>query len=136
MSIDTSMLPLPKGQTRKQVKAKKDRSEAAVKKQVRAEVVRRDCYCRISSVWGPAMYDHHEPPAQFLECDGPSEWAHLRRRSQTRGMAPDIRHTTADTLMLCRKHHADEEAHRLRVTALTRKGCDGHLKFTKAKGER
>lgn len=136
MSIDYSVLPLPKGKTRKQVKAKAGRAEAAVKKIVRAEVAYRDGHCRIYQVFGPAIYDHHAPPGMFLECEGPSEWAHLRRRSQTRGLAPEIRHTTADTLMLCRKHHADEEAHRLRVTALTRKGCNGHLKFTKARGER
>jgi hypothetical protein len=63
---------IPKGKTRKQLKAKAGRAEAAVKRRVRAQCVERDGFCRLMGC-GP--------------CHGVSEWAHLhrKRRSQTRG---------------------------------------------------
>jgi hypothetical protein len=48
-------------------------------------------------------------------CDGVSEWAHLgdKKRFKTRGQAPEVRHTTAGSLMLCTKHHQDYDAGRM-----------------------
>src|SRR5260221_341989 len=71
----------PKGRTRKQIKGRKDRAEAAVKKLVRAQVAYRDGHCRLMGC-GP--------------CHGESEWAHLgdKKRARTRGQAPTVRHTT------------------------------------------
>jgi hypothetical protein len=50
-------------------------------------------------------------------CHGVSEWAHLgdKKRFKTRGQAPEIRHTTAGSLMLCQKHHADYDAGRMAI---------------------
>lgn len=85
------MTALPKGKTRKQLKARKDRAEANVKKAVRAQCVEMDGYCLLCSD----------------DCKGPSEWAHLppRTRAQTRNRAPDFRHALDYTAMLCQWHH-------------------------------
>lgn len=89
---------------------------------VRNHCVERDGYCR---------FDMAVP----YECDGPSEWAHMhaRRRSKTRGMDPSYRHDTAHSLMLCHTHHEDYDAKRLQITALSRRGADGPLKFRRSK---
>ena len=135
MSLDYSVLALPKGKTRKQLKARRDRADARVEQSVRAECVERDGHCRISS-WEDHPDDWHaddlQQPDDFSE--GPSEHAHMhsRRRSQTRNQAPEIRHDTKHSLMLCRFHHAEYDAHRLLITALSRKGADGPLKFRRA----
>ena len=86
----------PKGKTRKQLKARKDRHEAAVLKAVRADCVKRDGWCLFG-----LFVD------LILECKGPSEWAHLppKTRAQTRGRPPEERHQLAYTAMLCRAHH-------------------------------
>jgi hypothetical protein len=112
----------PKGPTSQTLKARKARAEAAMKRAVRKACVKRDEWCRIL---------YQETPPELWGCDGPSEWAHLHshRRSQTRGQAADKRHTTAGSLMLCRVHHQQYDAHKLRITCLTRKGADGPLKF-------
>lgn len=119
--IDYSQSPISKGTPRKLAKGRKDRAEAKVEKRVRAEVAERDGYCRV--------------PQYFLPdpCDGPSEWAHFGdgKRFKTRGMAPEKRHMTAASLMLCRKHHANYDTGRLRISALTEDGCDGQLLFYK-----
>lgn len=109
--------PQPKPEPRKRAKARKTRREALVKRAVRAACMKREeGRCRIT---GPG-------------CDGPLEWAHLAgwRRSQTRGMAPEIRHDSRFSLMLCRKHHRMEEAGQLTVTFFTTQGCDGPLAFS------
>jgi hypothetical protein len=118
VAIDYSVLAQPKGRTRKQVKARQQRAERAVKQLVRRLCVERDGGCR--AFW-----------VQPLRCGGAIEWAHVRgrRRSQTRGMNPEDRHSTKHSLMLCRKHHAMEEAGTLRVVYLTDDGCDGDLCF-------
>lgn len=127
--MDTSQLPLPKGRTRKQIKAKKDRAEATVKKSVRAACVKRDRYCRVG-LWTAGL---KHPPVWLGTCAGPAEWAHLHshRRAQTRGQAAEKRHTTAGSLCLCRFHHAEYDAHRMKITALTRRGADGPLRFSR-----
>ena len=129
-SIDYNALSLPKGRTRRQVKARRGRAEAKVEKAVRAACVARDGYCRgrhPSSVCTDGR----------LACEwtGPSEWAHLpiKRRSKTRGQAPEIRHTTADSLMLCKQHHDALDGRtrpRLTIEPLTDRGADGPLRFT------
>lgn len=86
----------------------------------RALTVNRDGYCRLRNLGlGP--------------CDGPSEWAHYgaSRRFKTRGQAPEARHTTAGSLMLCRGHHArlDGRAEpRVALEHLTERRCDGPLR--------
>ncbi len=122
----------PKPAKRKTLKGRKDRAEANVKKTVRAACVKRDGdLCRMTTGWG----DNYPTRPMPIRCDGPSEWAHMhiRRRAQTRNQAPEIRHDTKHSLMLCRFHHGEYDAHRLKITALTRKGADGPLKFTRAK---
>lgn len=123
---------LPKPVTRKTLKGRKQRAERAVKQRIRALCVERDGNCRIESLkWGdviePSLIREH-----WCSMTMYSEWAHLppRRRSQTRGMEPDYRHTTTHTIMLCQKHHAMEEAHALKVEYLSDSGCDGPLRFT------
>lgn len=114
------------GPTAKRI-AKRRRAESPVAKQVRALCVERDGSCRY---WK----DVFESAFVAVECDGPSEWAHLEnmRRSKTRNMKPELRHTTAGTAMLCRKHHdrLDGRARpRLRLTMLTNRGADGPLSW-------
>jgi hypothetical protein len=106
--------------TRKAEKAKAKRVEKKVTVDVRAQCVVRDCGCRADYDCGP--------------CFGPLEWAHLhaKRRSKTRGQPPEVRHTTADSLMLCRRHHArydGRERPRLEIEALSARGADGPLRF-------
>jgi hypothetical protein len=98
-------IALAKLEPRKRVKARKRRHAAKVVKSVRAQCVERDGYCR-------AGWDR---PVAL--CHGVSEWAHLgdKKRFKTRGQAPEIRHTTAGSLMLCQKHHADYDAGRMAI---------------------
>jgi hypothetical protein len=127
--------PLLKGKTRKQIKARKDRAEAKVKRHVRRQCELRDNLCRLGEwEWNPLDWHEDTITDNDSGCDGPSEWAHMhaKRRSQTRGQAPEVRHDTAHSLMLCRFHHTEYDAHRLTITALTRRGADGPLKFRRA----
>lgn len=80
----------------------------------------RDGRCRLAGARG------------FPACGGPSEWAHLRphARFQTRGEAPERRHTTAGSLMLCRLMHHLYDAHRMAIEAEDAdRGADGPLRF-------
>jgi hypothetical protein len=111
--------------TRKQEKGRAERKERAVKQDVRAECVVRDGHCR---------YAKDDPRHT---CKGPSEWAHLgdSRRARTRGQAPEVRHTTAGSLMLCRQAHNrydGRERPPLGIRARTKQGADGALAY---KGE-
>ena len=124
---------IPKGLRRQTLKGRKDRAEAKVKRDVRAQCFERDGPCRIASILAARAGDVIQ--AELLKaCSGYGEWAHLhaKRRSKTRGMAPEQRHDSAHSLMLCRVHHQEYDAHRLIITALTRKGADGPLKFRRA----
>lgn len=108
-------------------RAKRKRAEGPVIKAVRAACVERDGLCRY---WKDAF----EACFVAVECSGPSEWAHLESRARTRNMAPELRHNTATSLMLCKHHHdrLDGRARpRLRVT-VTGKGADGPLTWRTA----
>lgn len=105
--------------------AKRKRAEGPVIKAVRAACVERDGYCRY---WK----DVFEACCVAVECTGPSVWAHLESRAQTRNMAPARRHNTAITAMLCKFHHdrLDGRAYpRISVTAQTDLGADGPLNW-------
>jgi len=122
--------PILKGKTRKQLKGRRDRAEARVKKAVRAHCVERDGHCRVMAM--SCVADRFE--TLFIgACEGPSQWAHFgtQRRAHTRGQVPDIRHTTAGTLMLCEKHHGEYDCRTLVIAALSKQGCDGPLKFAR-----
>ena len=119
---DARGLPLAKGPTRKQLKARAKRQESAVATKVRETVDLRDGYCRLALA-----------QVQFGQCAGPSTWAHLTRRSATRGMAPEQRHSTETSVKLCTRHHEMEERHRIRHEAMTLRGADGPLRWV---GER
>lgn len=105
---------------RRLLKARKDRAEDAHAAHVRAACVIRDGHCRLAL----------DNPVHA--CQGFSEWCHapIKRRSKTRGMAAEIRHTTAESLMLCTKAHNrldNRFGARLTFTALTDRGCDGPI---------
>jgi hypothetical protein len=128
--IDTSGLGLPKPEPRKRQKARKDRIERQVATKVRADVDARDGYCR----W----YWFDETTRRTIEsligpCGGPSEWAHLISRAETRGMAPEIRHSTENSCKMCRDHHQSDkhgyDRHRFDVEAVTDRGADGPLRI-------
>ncbi len=103
-------------------RAKRKRAESPVARRVRAICVERDGTCRY---WKDIFADCFAS----VECDGPSEWAHLEdyKRGRTRNMKPELRHTTTGTAMLCRKHHREYDAGRIRVVAFTGRGADGAL---------
>ena len=128
---------IPKPEPRKRSKARKDRQEAKVAKDVRAECVLRDGYCAMQRIAHLVVGSCGES-AVGVGCDGPSEWAHMhdRRRSKTRGQAPEIRHDPKYSLMLCQSHHAQYDGRqipRLFITKLTHKGANGPLKFRLAR---
>jgi len=114
--------PIGIGPSRAAVKRARDAAERAQKARIRARCVVRDGYCRYArDVAGPAT-----------PCVGPSEWAHFdaHRRARTRGQVPEVRHTTAGSLMLCRGHHRAYDHGRLRITARDpRRGCRGRLRY-------
>lgn len=110
---------IPKHLPRRIVKGRKLRMATAVIRSVRAQCVDRDGDCRLSGA-----------SALVGPCEGVSEWAHLEqhRRFNTRGQAPERRHTTAGTAMLCTRHHRDYDAHSIGLHQTTSKGADGLLK--------
>lgn len=125
----------PKPPRRLRVKAT-PKAERRQIEAVRAACVERDGYCRFYRAVANNIHGDRWSVVSAVEgCDGPSEWAHMhtRRRSKTRGMAPEYRHDTAHSLMLCHTHHQDYDAKRLLITALTRKGANGALRFRRAK---
>jgi len=101
--------------TRLEIKGKQSRSEAVVKKAVRAACVERDGYCLVMT------------RLHLAGCKGRSEWAHLagHRRSQTRGLPPSLRHDTRFTAMLCHRHHKLEEDDKFRVVYHSVNYADG-----------
>ena len=122
--MDTSALPFSKGKSRARLKARRDRDESAIKRSVRAEVVERDGYCRLADTW------------TFGRCGGASEWAHWgqSKRCKTRGLPPEVRHTSFGTLMLCRLHHQGPQgydSHGFEIEAMTAHGADGPLRFSR-----
>jgi hypothetical protein len=114
--------------TIKATKAKEKRTADKVVVDVRAQCVTRDGTCRYAK------------DVSTHRCNGPSEWAHLgdKRRSKTRGQAPEVRHTTAGSLMLCQQAHAQYDGRqrpRLSITATTKRGADGPLRYREAKSK-
>ena len=119
-------LGFPKGPTRKQLKAKADRHEAAIIKLNRAICVERDGYCAAAQ-------------KQIPGCDGPQEMAHLppRTRAHTRNMPPEYRHDPSYVAILCARHHdmLDGRRHpRLVVKFLTDQGMNGPHYFDVERG--
>lgn len=111
---------VPKPEPRRRVRNRARRHEQAVKQDVRAAVETRDGYCRVGQM-----------RRDYTDCAGPSQWAHLdgHRRSETRGMKAEARHTTAASAMLCQRHHELEETGRLSLVALDDRGADGALQL-------
>lgn len=107
-----------KGKTRKQLKAQKLRHEAAVAAEIRGKVALRDGDCRLLGV-------------RPFTCCGVPEWAHLgdKRRFKTRGMDPEERHTTRDSVIFCTAHHRAYDAHRFDIEYMTPDGADNQLKY-------
>ncbi len=124
------MIGFPKPEKRRTTKGRKTRAESKVKQSVRAACVERDGHCRVHSQH--EQFDDEKPEFFWLwTCSMVSQWAHLagHRRSQTMRQAPERRHTTKHSLMLCQRHHSMEEAGILRVVYLSARGCDGPLRF-------
>jgi len=115
------MIGCPKPKPRSRTKTRRD--EQAVIASVRAAVVERD-------------YRRGCRAAHLGRCEGMLEWAHLHHvsRAKTRGMAPEVRHTTAGTLLLCAGHHQDYDEHRLTIDGTTL-GADGPLVIQKVSGK-
>ncbi len=136
MAIDYSGFKFGKGRTIQQAKDKQDRVEVKVRKSVRAECVERDGYCRLL---GAALRGDVVKELELLNhvCQpgDPSEWAHWgeKKRARTRKQAPEVRHTKAGSLMLCKPMHEQYDAGKLYITALTRDGCNGSLKFSRSR---
>jgi hypothetical protein len=127
--IDYSVLAQPK--VKSSSKGRKKRHERAVVQSVRPEVVARDGYCRLQ--W----HDNETRlmlQRMFGTCQGPSEWSHYNethRRSKTMGQAPEQRHTTAHSLMLCKYHANEYDQNRMRILERTERGCNGPLRFSR-----
>jgi hypothetical protein len=118
-------IPQPKPEPRKRIKARAKRKEQAVAAKVRAKVDAADGRCRIGKFQDV-----------FGVCGPRSEWAHFgeHKRFKTRGHDPEVRHTTAGSLMLCDVHHYAYDKgtgdKRLQIEAVTEDDCDGPLIFT------
>ena len=105
--------PIPKPEPCRRVKGRKARAAGRVVQSVRQQCVERDGHCRLSR-WpsNDRLFNN-----LTNTCVGRSEWAHLgeKRRFKTRGQAPEVRHSTAGSLMLCTKHHQDYDQGRLAI---------------------
>lgn len=112
----------PKPLPHRRTKGRRKRQERKVVQDVRPVVMDRDGYCRLSE----AARLH---PDEFGACEGPSEWSHYNathRRSKTRGQPPEMRHTTAGSMSLCRKHSQDYDQNRLDIEVQdAARGCNG-----------
>ncbi len=127
----------PRGVTAK-ARAKRKRADASVAQIVRATCELRDGYCRIGSRFWRYSGCNIDDIGSLSDCCGPSEWAHMhsRRRSQTRNQEPTVRHDARHSVKMCKFHHDqydNRDKPRLYVTALTRAGADGPLKFRRGK---
>lgn len=127
---DYNRLPLGKGEPRKRRKAREKRQERKVVGDVRPQCVDRDNYCRW--YWLDESI-RREIAALIGPCSGPSEWAHIRKRWSTRNMEPTERHSTAESLMLCRRHHQSDIAGFDRrvydIEPMTENGANGRLRI-------
>lgn len=120
--------PKPTRGTHQRLKARQRRLESKVKRSIREQCVYRDGYCLLGPV-GMAF-------AGYGVCEGPSEWAHIgqHRRSKTRGMAPERRHTTKGSAMLCQTHHRAYDAHDFDIQPTTERGMDGPFRLVTGSG--
>jgi hypothetical protein len=95
--------------------------------------VERDGDCRICD-WEKNPSDTHEDdlPMPDEMSAGRSEWAHLERgkRARTRGMKPELRHSTYSSAMLCTFHHRLYDAGHLRIGIRSSLGANGLLDWT------
>jgi hypothetical protein len=98
MAMDTSNLALPKGPTRRQVKSRRSRADAAAIKAVRLLALERDGRCWFAT---------NRQGSEWIHCLGLPELAHLppRQRAHTRGMAPEYRHNLQYVAICCQHHH-------------------------------
>lgn len=117
--------PKPVKGTKKREKNKKTRADSAEAQRVRALCVARDGYCAFTTTRYRGM-----PPTN---CAGASEWAHLkdRRRSKTRGLAPELRHSVQHSFMGCTQHHQLYDQHRVEIQPLAEAlGMEGDFLVT------
>lgn len=115
-------LAIPKGLTRKELKAKVDYREQQIIKRNRAACVRRDGFCRIGH-WGDIAVK------LFGECFGKSEWNHYEKRSKTMNEPPEDRHSTRITGMLCATHHRMVDHDEILFEYQTEDGADQPMTF-------
>lgn len=126
-ALALNALQKPRKGTRQRQKARGKRREGVVKKSVRAKCVERDGYCAIG--WRAILRGY--PAVGPGHCSGPSEWAHIgpHRRCHTRGQAPEARHTTQGSAMLCKRHHDAYDAHAFDIEPLdVEAGMDGSFR--------
>lgn len=112
----TKPIAQPKPVPVKRIKGRKQRSESAVKQEVRALCVARDGDCRL---------EH----AGLGVCGGASEWSHLeeKKRAKTRGQDPTERHSTQWSAQLCTVHHRRYDAGEIAADFLTAQNADGRM---------
>ena len=124
------MTPIPKPEPARKAKRRRYLANRAVVRAVRAEVFAREREtCAVVSRLPKA--DMLAIFTAFGICQGPLQHAHLKgkRKSATRGQAPEERHQTATSLALCELHHEAEEHKGLRFIGLTKAGMDGPITF-------
>lgn len=121
--------PKPAKGSLKRQKAKAARAESKVVKATRALTVLRDGYCLVASRL-PASISVLLGP-----CAGPSEWAHIGRlrRCFTRGLPPEVRHTTVGSGQMCQRHHAMYDLHEFDITTDAHAGMDGAIAIVRRK---
>jgi hypothetical protein len=82
--------PKPSRKDRLRVERREERQETAIKKQVRADCVIRDGYCRVTHGIGTEITAN---AWAFVvgSCAGVSEWAHFgeKKRFKTRNLSPE-----------------------------------------------
>ena len=114
---------LSKPEPMARVRARRKRAEKKVKDVTRAEVARRDGYCRFTDA--PDEFDAVVGP-----CEGKSERNHLRKQSLTRNQDAEVRHSPATSIMNCKRHHDMVDQHKIQHEALTAAGAKGPMRFT------
>ncbi len=123
--------PQPKGLTRKRIKGRRQRHEAQVSKDIRSKCVDRDGYCRVFS------HPDDVRIGNLGRCSGYSQWCHLGdlKRARTRGLPPEVRHTTAGSLQMCQSHHEAYDHGRMAILPAVVDApldANGTLRFEKA----
>jgi hypothetical protein len=98
----------------------RQRADLAYAAKVRAKVHDRDEGCRVGKIGDEGK-----------RCFGSTQCAHMegKRRSQTRRMAPEQRHSTAWEIELCMFHAMLEETKQMKTAYLSDRGADGPMRF-------